>query len=645
MKLTNQNYRPEIDLLRCIAVGGVILYHFGVGVSGGFIGVDIFFVISGYLIGKMVITDIQNGNFKLTNFYTARIKRIIPALVFMLAVLTITLHFILYPPYLETYAKSVVSALLFYSNFYFWSQTGYFEITSGFSPLLHTWSLAVEEQFYLLFPIFAIVFIKCLPKHFWKIAFAFLILSFALSVGASVFSPSANFYFLPTRSWELILGVLCNHPSVCDKSTVISDRFFKWSRIFSLPSVLLLIIIFSMLIFDKTMYHPGLITIIPTLSTAVFLVITSKKSAIPKLIQNKYLVFLGLISYSLYLWHQPIGFLFVYFYPNLIGNFAMVLKCILTVGISCISYYLIENYFRYRSLAAYIFTSALTFAMLIYGTVAINTKGFLSHYTDEQQTMLNYETTYRLRVRNDATQYASSCNLQPDETFENLSENCLMQNSDILIWGDSHARALAQGYSVLKDTTAVYSSASASACPPIMNYEPDDRANCKGFNDDVLDALVRIKPKKVLLHANWQSYQGIYGEVRNDDAFIDLLTNSLFHLSNALPNTQLILVAGVPQWKPSLPVRIVEAGLPLDHGQLVEVRDYERLEKVNGVLKSSVMKIPGIIVFDPLEHLCQNKSCLALLEGASGEIKPFAWDYGHITEEGAEYMLRLLLEE
>ena len=208
MRPSDRRYRQEIDILRCFAVFGVIFYHFGANVPGGFIGVDVFFVISGYLIGQIVITEIKAGTFHLSKFYAARIRRILPALISMVSILTIFLHFILYPTYLVEYAKSLIASLLFFSNHYFWSETGYFQVGANFSPLLHTWSLAVEEQFYLCFPIIAVFLLKLLPNQFWQITLTFFVLSFGLSVTASVTSPSANFYFLPTRAWELILGII-----------------------------------------------------------------------------------------------------------------------------------------------------------------------------------------------------------------------------------------------------------------------------------------------------------------------------------------------------------------------------------------------------------------------------------------------------
>lgn len=202
------NYRPDIDGLRTLAVMPVILFHAGASwMPGGFVGVDIFFVISGYLISSIILREVQAGEFSFLRFYERRLRRIIPALLVMLVVTVAVFQVIALPDQAQSTAASAIAALLSVSNFYFWRQSGYFAPAAEFMPLLHTWSLAVEEQFYLIFPVILLAIWKLRLPVRWTVAIG-TVLAFAVGLWLSVNKPSVAYYLLPARAWELAIGAV-----------------------------------------------------------------------------------------------------------------------------------------------------------------------------------------------------------------------------------------------------------------------------------------------------------------------------------------------------------------------------------------------------------------------------------------------------
>jgi peptidoglycan/LPS O-acetylase OafA/YrhL len=299
-------YRPELDGLRAIAVIAVILFHAGFRYfSGGFVGVDVFFVISGYLITSIILTDMERGTFSLLNFYERRARRILPALFLVIFVSLPCAWLWLRPPDLKDFAQSLVATSYFSSNILFWLQTGYWETASELKPLLHTWTLAIEGQYYLIFPIFLIL-IWSFQKR-WILGSFILIttLSFAISQWGAYNLPSANFFLLPTRTWELLLGASIAFYLLYKKQPL--SKFVAYESACDVLSLLGLSLIgYAIFAFDETIPFPSLFTLVPTAGTALILFFASPKTVVGQLLSTKYLVGIGLISYSAYLWHHPL---------------------------------------------------------------------------------------------------------------------------------------------------------------------------------------------------------------------------------------------------------------------------------------------------------------------------------------------------
>jgi len=295
-------YRREIDGLRACAVVAVILFHAGFETfSGGYIGVDVFFVISGYLITSIILSDLQNNKFLLGDFYRRRARRILPALAVVLCACIPLSWLTMVPFQIEDFAQSLIATLGFGSNVLFWIESGYFQPEAELKPLLHTWSLAVEEQFYVLFPL-----LMLLLRRFGRtILVVFLILVLFASLLLSSFwierSPAAAFYLLPSRAWELLLGALL----ACSAIYKVSIRTTPSVRecLAMTGCVLILAPIF---IYDEETPFPGLTAIAPTLGAVLIIANAHQDTAIGRLLGWKPLVTLGLMSYSAYLWHQPL---------------------------------------------------------------------------------------------------------------------------------------------------------------------------------------------------------------------------------------------------------------------------------------------------------------------------------------------------
>lgn len=330
-------YRTEIDGLRALAVIPVILFHAGLTpFSGGFVGVDVFFVISGYLITTILIEDINNQRYSIFRFYERRARRILPVLFFVLISTLPIAWLTMDVAALAKYGTASLATLLFASNFYFWRSEGYFEESAELNPLLHTWSLAVEEQFYLFFPLF-LVFIWRFGKQkaFWFIV-GLSLCSLVLAEWGWRVKPQANFYLAPTRAWELFVGSL------------VAFMMYKRAPVScNLRAILgLLFIVMAIFLYDKSTPFPSVYTLLPVVGTALILGY-SRTTFVGKVLSLRPIVFVGLISYSAYLWHQPIFSFFRYLSKSLELSANQILAGLaLCFALSYLSWRFIETPFR-----------------------------------------------------------------------------------------------------------------------------------------------------------------------------------------------------------------------------------------------------------------------------------------------------------
>ena len=425
------NYRPEIDGLRCLAVIAVVFYHAKITFndniifSGGFIGVDIFFVISGYLISTIILKELlETENFSFTYFYERRIRRILPALLFIILCSLPFGWIFLYPIELENFSKSILYTLGFSSNFYFhFSGLEYGSPESILKPFLHTWSLSVEEQYYLIFPIILLLIFTYLRKYLVLLLITSLLTSlFFADWGSKVF-PSSTFYFIHTRIWELLCGSLLAYYEIKIGSRS-KNRYLN--LVFSFIGLSLILL--SIFYFDDQIFHPSLITLIPVIGVILVIWFTNEGDIITKTLSNKLFVGVGLISYSFYLWHYVI-FSFaknldIYFNSNF-EKFFLILIAIL---LSIFTFFCVEQPFRKKiSLKTFflIITSTIFFIVFLNSIIVVN-QGFPK----------------RIKV----------ANYQEKHTFKYLTQNgkeCFSRNENFCKFGDGKRKIILLGDSHL----------------------------------------------------------------------------------------------------------------------------------------------------------------------------------------------------
>jgi len=336
-------YRPDIDGLRALAVLSVIAYHFQTNsIFNGYMGVDIFFVISGFLITKIITSELSANKFTIQGFYERRVKRIFPAFFTVLLVSNIIAYFVFYPIELLSFAKSSLASIFFVSNMFFWSESGYFDIAANLKPLLHTWSLAVEEQFYIIFPLLIVFLIKC-KEAFFKLS---LLALFLTSLGAYIITiksgfGDAAFYLFPTRAWELLIGALL-------AINLIPDYKLK-------PSVLNLISLLGLAMIVAGFFLPHETKKVMPVVFGTAMIIYAGSSTIKGLWVNQLLalkpmVFIGKISYSLYLWHWPVYVFGTYYAFHILNIYSTSLLIAISFVLSYLSWKYVETPMRDKNL-------------------------------------------------------------------------------------------------------------------------------------------------------------------------------------------------------------------------------------------------------------------------------------------------------
>lgn len=339
-------YRAEIDGLRAIAVLSVLFYHAQIVVlghdvfGGGFIGVDIFFVISGYLITRIILSEVfEKGSFNFARFYDRRARRILPILFVVILVSAPFAWRYLLPGDFVEYSKSIISTLLFSSNFFFYfGATEYGADSSLLKPFLHTWSLGIEEQFYFIFPVLLLVFYKFVSRHLLAVLIVMLLMSLVFAEFIGTKDVDLNFYLPMSRFWELIFGSVLAYTELKHGPIRVPARKI-------LPIIGLGLVFYALIFFDENTRHPGFITLLPVVGIALVIAFSSREDIVGKLLGSKLFVAVGLISYSLYLWHFPI-FAFSRMSNNAPDIYDKLGWIALALGLACLSYFLIERPFR-----------------------------------------------------------------------------------------------------------------------------------------------------------------------------------------------------------------------------------------------------------------------------------------------------------
>lgn len=461
-------YRPEIDGLRALSIVPVVLFHAGIWpFSGGYVGVDVFFVISGYLISSILIADLEASRFDLLTFYERRARRILPALFAVMAACLPFAWLWLSPRDLHSFAASVTAVVTFSSNITFWLTSGYFDPDSNLRPLLHTWSLAVEEQYYVIYPLLLWWLWGLGRRRVIALLAGLLAVSLALAEWASHVEPSAAFYLLPTRAWELLVGALVALASPARSTSVPARRWLAESA----AAAGIGLIGYSVFAFDEHTPFPGVNALVPTLGAAAVILWATPVTLAGRLLSTRLCVGIGLISYSAYLWHQPL----IAFarHRSLIEPTAVEMSalCLITFGAAFLSWRYVEQPFRDKRAVGRrtVFTTAGigSAAFAAAGLVGYLADGFPSRFAAETQALR--ETTLA------SLEAALDPCWQRFDDRADLDAACAIGTAgppSFALFGDSHAGALLPDLEAWAAATGVGGlNYTYRTCPPIRDVQ------------------------------------------------------------------------------------------------------------------------------------------------------------------------------
>ena len=627
------NHRPEIDGLRAVAVVAVILYHAGFAINGtdpflgGYIGVDIFFVISGYLITSIILREISTGSFSFSNFYERRARRILPAL-FVVMATTIPFAWIyMLPKAMKEYAGSALAALLFSSNIWFWQEDGYTAEPSELKPLLHTWSLSVEEQFYLFFPVLLILLWKFAKQHMTNVFLAIFFVSLLAAHLVSVDSPDGNFFLLPTRAWELLAGAILAKFEL-EKGRVNLSRFDGL-----MPSIGMLMVFASFILFDHQTSHPSLITLLPVLGTMCLIWFCREGDKVTALLSSKPLVAIGLVSYSLYLWHFPI-FAFAKIKDIEPSQMEKISYIGLALLLSVVSYYCIEkparkrNFVSLRSITILLIGGFLAL-FIIYSHFYVTDGASYRYKQLEELVEINYwNDTNEARYNN-----YQGCALGKRSNKVTLFDECRLNegHSDqkILVIGDSHARMLIPGLTEIFGKEQI-AARTASGCEPYLNYEfRKTHDHCNYAIPEAFREIERIDPDLIIV-------AGFYRRTSDAEYLRRQFSQELAPYIN-----KIILVGPLPNWG--------EEGLPKILSALFEenkrIPEYLAPIPKTFEIEAAIRAVANdldITYLSPVDQFCVDGECLTKVGEAPDAIS--AWDYSHLTHKSSIYLIRKSLD-
>jgi peptidoglycan/LPS O-acetylase OafA/YrhL len=632
-------YRPEIDGLRAVAVLAVLVFHAKVSrlAPGGYAGVDVFFVISGYLISAIIFSDISAGRFSVVGFYERRIRRIIPALFCMLIVYSVVAAFLFLPPDLVEFSRSLLAAATSTSNFYFWRHSGYFNSPES-SPLVHTWSLAVEEQFYIFFPLLLVAVRRFFPKRLKTAVIALWIASLAASAAILPYSQDTAFYMPYTRAWELLLGTILSlgiFPRL-DSALLRNLAAFSGAGM----------IAYSFFFYNRLTPFPGLHALTPCIGTALILGAgESGSSIVGSVLSWRPIVFVGLISYSLYLWHWPVillqgmGVLFSMgstlprqyagLLPQNVYNAAVDIA--VSFALAILSWRFVERPFRTGSLRLSgrpLFAIAGTLMALLIGfsSWTILAAGFPGRFSAQAEQVaypLDHWSVLTTAIR------TGSCFISSGEPLAEYDKSvCLRQvdgKRNYLLLGDSHAAALWPGLATALPEDNIMQ-ATVSGCRPFAH--PLGPESCRKMMDFIFQSYLPAHPVQGLLLQDRWSPDDIGGiadtvEWASQHRVPLILIGPVQDYDAPLPR----LLAYAITWKqPELPARhlLSQAGL-LD----------ARLEG----LAANSWHVPYISLY---KEICSDGVCA---EYADAEhTVPLMFDADHLSPPGALLVVRRLKE-
>lgn len=637
-------YRPEIDGLRAISVIAVVLYHAKLGFTGGFVGVDVFFVISGYLITALIIRDLERRNFSMLDFWERRVRRILPAAIVMVAVVLVSGWVLLLPSDFAKLGASGFAQALFSANIYYWQTTSYFEGPSEEVPLLHTWSLAVEEQFYLFVPLMLIILFK-----FGLRSRSILIAVFALLIGSSLVlsitflpsSPAATFYLLPTRAWEMAIGsmVALFAPAIFVRVKSI------WRFVFSIVGLLL--ILGPVFLYTSDMAFPG-IAALPPCSGAALCILFLRSSnhstdsgiaerSLFRLLSSRIMVSVGLISYSLYLWHWPLFAFTRYWTFGPLEFEVRIILVLVSFLLAYLSWRFVETPFRIRTIgesrpAVFAYTCGGMGGCALLGICVFIFQGIPQRFPPAVVAV----DKMRIKEKNEYP--------VPMMSFERARSGMIPVYVDsedaatkIFVWGDSHSRVILPAIEKVFDGIDYHMEVTwYPSTPPILDYIPSARFALRDqapqYNEMICEYILQNEFDHVVLVGKWSEHLPVSNSGSDQEVqIINSLAETVRRLSSA--GVQPWIVLQVPRYSVNIPkVFIARGHFSQDIGNYlipVEGGDFfnERL-----ISHWKVMEDAGAGLIDPSQELIGNDGKFLI----GSRVMAYYFDNNHLSHAGAE---------
>jgi peptidoglycan/LPS O-acetylase OafA/YrhL len=652
------SYRPEIDGLRALAVLPVMLFHAGFALfSGGFVGVDVFFVISGYLITAIILSELQAGRFSLVNFYERRARRILPALcVMMLVCVPLAWHW-LDPQDLKSFAKSLIAVPLFSSNLLFWRETGYFDTGVDLKPLLHTWTLAVEEQYYVFFPLLLMAGWRLGRRWIVALLAVLAVASLALAQMGAEADSSAAFYLLHARAWELLVGSFIAFYFNARRATELPARAPFLHQLAALAGVGL--IAYGVFGFDHSTVFPGLNALVPTLGAALIILFAQRNTWVGQLLATRPLVAVGLISYSAYLWHQPV-FAFARNASLVAPPPAVMLGLTgLSLVLAWLSWRFVERAFRDRQQVSrtqiFRFGALASVLFIGLGLTGFINNGFANRFHVDPAVMTAF----------DDPDIRASCDVNYDGNgwgidFCFFGTPKAQATAQVAVFGDSHSEALLPAFdSAGKRLGVSIAHLGVGGCPPLLgvdvvvgNYGP---GACANLAQRQYDYVKRNGIKKVILVSRWTLYtDGDYDHERltgyflvNHDSQARSKEASRAVFAKALENTidayralgtEVLVVAQVPQQlanPKNLYYRLARDSSESEAQKLatvdalsVSLAKHQQLQQFTRGLFEVDAQQGRIQLVSLDDALCRGQSCLI------GDQDSYYKDYNHLSAKG-----------
>ncbi len=650
------SYRPDIDGLRAIAVLLVVVHHaFPEVLKGGFIGVDLFFVISGFLISSIIFQNLQRDTFSFLDFYKRRVKRIFPALSLILITSFVYGWFVLLPDEYKQLGKHMAAGAAFVSNFAFWSESSYFDSGSKVKPLLHLWSLGVEEQYYIFWPLF-VWFVWKKKFNLLKVCVTLLVLSLLTNIILTKINPVAAFYSPATRFWELLMGSILAYMKMHHLSwlQLIKPRFKVISPFVAgrqnqtvvnaalnngaaWTGALLLVV--GVALISPASRFPGTWALFPTLAAYLMISAGPQTWFNRHVLSNRWLVWIGLISFPFYLWHWPLLVLA----EARSGELETATKLgliALSILLSWLTYRFIERPIRFgkgwQNSSALLCGILLTIAIL--GGLTYQRNGFGFRYPQFIQALLYNQPKLADGWR------SGTCILEQGHPSSEFSADCVDKGKRplLFLWGDSHAAALYPGLKHLQDTGAYtfgIAQRTGAVCPPILG---DARPWCNEINTSSFKLIEELKPEIVMMYAYWS--HGLDGKGGLGGLYDLSKLDATVAALKQLGVKKIILMGPTPYWRNSLPHNIVETWKkaktitkpPLrmtygDFGLVAALPIYDQQMR-------AIAKRLAISYISGVDYLCNDDGCLT--RDSEDGVKVASVDYGHLTVDAAQTYIK-----